>query len=68
MPPFVRRDGAAYTRAAGMAEDAVANEERWLSDRLSAHGLTIREPIHHGGWSGRAKAVSFQDIVVAGRT
>jgi SAM-dependent methyltransferase len=68
VPAFVRRDGAAFIGADGVAEEAVAYEERWLRDRSAAHRLTIREPIHRGSWSGRPKAVSFQDIVVAGRT
>jgi SAM-dependent methyltransferase len=46
-------------------EDAVAYDERWVTARLAAHGLSLRT-LAHGTWSGR-EGRSFQDIVVATR-
>lgn len=53
--------------SAELPEQAVAYEEAWVHDRLAAHGLRVREPVHRGCWSGRAGARSFQDIVVVDR-
>jgi SAM-dependent methyltransferase len=47
-------------------EEAVAYDERWVRERLGAHGLTV-DAIHAGSWSGRDDPTSFQDIVVATR-
>jgi SAM-dependent methyltransferase len=47
-------------------EAAVAFKDRWLAERLRAHGLKPREPVRRGSWRG-APGASFQDIVVAGR-
>jgi SAM-dependent methyltransferase len=50
-----------------LPEEAVAYDARWLRERLTAHGLRLREPIHPGTWSGREDGLSFQDVVVAER-
>jgi SAM-dependent methyltransferase len=47
-------------------ESAVAHEEAWLRERLDAHGLVLREPVHHGSWTGQ-EGKSFQDMLVADR-
>lgn len=46
-------------------ESAVAYEERWLAERLSARRLSL-DVLAHGNWSG-LEGGSFQDIVVAHR-
>ncbi len=45
-------------------EQAIAYDGVWLRATLAARGLHDIE-IHPGGWSGRAPAISYQDIVVA---
>jgi SAM-dependent methyltransferase len=47
-------------------EEAVAYDERWVRERLEAHGLVLRQR-RSGSWSGRQPHRSFQDIVVAER-
>jgi SAM-dependent methyltransferase len=49
-----------------LPEEAVAYDERWVRERLDAHGLAVHA-LQHGSWSGRDSHVSFQDIVVAER-
>jgi SAM-dependent methyltransferase len=49
----------------GVPEDAVAYDQRWLTQRLPARGLSLHT-VAHGTWSGR-EGRSFQDIVVAHR-
>ena len=48
-------------------EYAVAYDEADVLAALSRHGLELVPPVHHGGWSGRPSAESFQDIVVAAK-
>ncbi len=45
-------------------EFAVAYKEDFIRGILKRHGLKIVEPIHFGSWCGRAKHVSFQDILL----
>lgn len=47
-------------------EAAVAYPDPWLRDRLMAHGLRPREPIHFGSWAG-VPGISYQDLIVAER-
>lgn len=47
-------------------EKGVAHRERWLHERLAAHGLRLRGPVLYGTWGGHAGA-SLQDMVVAER-
>lgn len=58
--------GAAAIADPAVPEAAVAYPESWLRERLSAHGLRVREPMRYGSWRGR-DGLSFQDIVVADR-
>ncbi len=64
----LRGDGAgAATLVADpdVPESAVAYEESWLTERLSARGLSLHA-LAHGTWlAGEGR--SFQDIVVAHR-
>ena len=58
--------GQARVMDAAEPERAVAHRERWLHQRLAAHGLRLRGPVLYGTWAGHAGA-SLQDIVVAER-
>jgi hypothetical protein len=46
----------------------VAVEERSVRAMLAEAGLTIREPIRFGRWTGLPVGLSFQDIVLAARS
>ena len=46
---------------------AVAYEESFIRSLFTKHGFHIAEPIRYGYWSGRAKFLSLQDVVVAHR-
>ncbi len=59
-------DPAVRVADLAVAEDAVAYEEAWLTERMAAHGLSLHA-LAHGTWSAR-DGRSFQDIVVAHRT
>jgi SAM-dependent methyltransferase len=59
-------DGPGAVADPEVPEAAVAYPEAWLRERLAAHGLRLREPVHPGSWRG-TPGVSFQDIVVAER-
>jgi SAM-dependent methyltransferase len=48
-------------------EGTIAYREEFVRELYEKHGLAIREPIHHGMWSGRADFLSWQDVVVADR-
>jgi ubiquinone/menaquinone biosynthesis C-methylase UbiE len=48
-------------------ERAIAVEETVVRSLYARHGLTIREPIRYGGWSGRRPFLSRQDVVIATR-
>lgn len=63
-----RRNMGGYWGVEGRtAEGAVAYAESDVRELYRAAGLSIREPILYGGWSGRARPLSnhSQDIVVA---
>lgn len=65
-PPPFRRIGEALPVAVAdpaVPEDAVAYDERWVRERLAAHGLKLGA-VHAGSWAGRPGA-SHQDIVIA---
>ena len=51
---------------ADVPEEAVAYDERWVRERLRAHGLEARE-VRYGSWCGRQEFTSFQDLVLAAR-
>jgi ubiquinone/menaquinone biosynthesis C-methylase UbiE len=63
---FRHRDGATWVADPALPEAAAAYHIRWIRERLSAHGLVLREPIYHGSWTGHPGR-SSQDIVVADR-
>lgn len=47
---------------------AVAYDESYLTERVRASGLNVREAIHFGYWTGRQDGLSFQDMLVLDRT
>ena len=59
-PPYAVVDPAA-------PEDAVAYDEDWVSTRLAAASLRLRDPVRYGSWCGRDVFTSYQDIVIADR-
>jgi hypothetical protein len=46
-------------------ESVVAYDEAHVREAFAAHGLAIRAPIRHGNWCGRARALTYQDVVIA---
>jgi SAM-dependent methyltransferase len=61
-------EGAGYRSSrADYPEDAVAYAEEDVRQMFERAGLEIREPIHPGGWCGRAAALEGQDMIVAYR-
>jgi SAM-dependent methyltransferase len=59
------RDATTLVADPAVPESAVAYDERWVIERLSARGLSV-DVLAHGSWSG-LEGGSFQDIVVAHR-
>jgi SAM-dependent methyltransferase len=49
-------------------EEAVAYDAEWVLQALEEARLTPVLPVHWGRWSGRANALSYQDVVIAERT
>jgi SAM-dependent methyltransferase len=48
-------------------EGTIAYREDVVRDLYTKHGLVIREPVHHGMWSGRDQWLTWQDLIVADR-
>ena len=66
-PPFLRVDPSAPTalRNRAIPEEAVAFDEPWVRERLTAHGLSWHA-LARGTWRG-GEGRSLQDILVAHR-
>lgn len=64
---FVHGFGSARTLAPGNPDHAIAYPEDQVRAWMASAGLTIVEPVRYGDWSGRAPAVTHQDILVARR-
>lgn len=60
--------GAALVADPALPEEAIGYPEAWVRERIAAAGLALREPVHHGAWTGRARARSFQDLLVVDRS
>jgi SAM-dependent methyltransferase len=58
--------GAARVDEPQAPEDAVAYPIEWVRERLEEAGLSLRQPVWSGGWTGRP-GLSGQDIVIADR-
>lgn len=64
-PPFsVDRGDHRLVDAADPAE-AVAFDERWVREAIGRAGLQLTGPVRYGSWCGRARYLSYQDIVIA---
>jgi SAM-dependent methyltransferase len=63
---FDNERGASLVADPGAPESAVAYRLPWLRERMHAHGLILRDPVHRGWWAGQ-QGPSSQDIVVAER-
>jgi SAM-dependent methyltransferase len=48
-------------------ESAVAYDEGYVRGLFSRQGLTVKEPVIYGTWSGRSDGLSLQDIVIASK-
>lgn len=60
-----RFDGPGYlTVDEKMPECAIAFPETTVFTVFEKHGFRVVSPVYYGGWSGRANALSYQDIVV----
>lgn len=64
---FLHEVGGARVMDEHAPENAVAYPEPYLLDLFERNGFLVRQPIRYGAWSGRADALSQQDIVVARR-
>lgn len=56
-----------WTSDRDLPENAIAHDETLCRALFARVGLSIKEPIRYGAWSGRTQAVSYQDIIVASR-
>lgn len=67
-PPFHADPALAPASVSDRAapETAVAYPERWLRERLDAHGLELQS-IHPGSWRGSSAGLTLQDVVIARR-
>ncbi|MBN2346555.1 MAG: class I SAM-dependent methyltransferase [Candidatus Aminicenantes bacterium] len=52
---------------AKMPEASIAHEEGRIRALHETCGLRVQEPVRYGSWSGRARFLSSQDIIVAGK-
>jgi SAM-dependent methyltransferase len=57
--------GIYRTRDESIPENALAIEEGEVRRMFGEASLEVIEPIHFGGWTGRAETLSYQDIVLA---
>jgi len=46
-------------------EDALAYDEKFITNLFDKHGLPIAQPILYGFWCGREKFFTYQDLIVA---
>jgi SAM-dependent methyltransferase len=61
---FIHEVGGCFTTTLENPEAAVAFLEPYIRGLFARSGLTICEPIHFGSWCGRARFLSYQDIVI----
>jgi SAM-dependent methyltransferase len=63
--PFTKKLEGYWVTERDKEEGAVAYEQAWVCELHHKYGLPIREPIHHGKWSGVKSDITWQDIVIA---
>jgi SAM-dependent methyltransferase len=61
---FSRGAGDEWTTDPRLPEEAIAFELDQVREMIGASGLSLREPIHRGGWAQAPAAPSLQDIIV----
>jgi SAM-dependent methyltransferase len=62
---FKHKKGVYRTITMHRPEDAVCYDEPFVVRLYEKYGLAIDGPIRYGSWSGRARFLSHQDIIVA---
>lgn len=62
---FNYRIGEMYLRNINDPEAAICYNEAFIRKLYTKNGLTIKEPIHYGNWSGREIFLSYQDIIIS---
>ena len=62
---FAHDMGGYFTTRPTDPEAAIAYEEASVLRRLDLSGLDVVQPVRYGSWCGRARHLSYQDIVVA---
>lgn len=67
MLPFAHPTEGGLVISRREPEAAVAYPEADVREWMAAAGLRVREPVHHGVWSGTPDGLTLQDVVVAER-
>lgn len=65
---FIHEIGGCFTTTVDDPEVAIAFSETCSRKLMDKFGLSISDPIHYGSWCGRAKFLSYQDIIIATKT
>lgn len=60
--------GSCWVADASDPEALTGYEENFMRAMYNKYNLQIKEPIHYGGWSGREKSLSYQDLILAFKT
>lgn len=66
--PLGASHGVYRLRSEEYPEMAIGFEEDFIRELVNKNGLTLRDPIHFGSWSGRDPSTSFQDVVIASKS
>ena len=64
---FAHDMGGYFTTRPDDPEAAIAYEEGTVLQLLDRCGMAVLPPLHYGGWCGRARHLSYQDIIVASK-
>lgn len=64
---FTPFEGPAFVLDRDHPEAGVAYDEAAVRDLLDRTGVAVAEPVRQGGWCGRERFTSYQDLVVARR-
>lgn len=62
---FVFQIDGCVTTTPGNPEAAIAFSEPYVREAFDRYGLSVTDAVRYGSWCGRAKSLSYQDIVVA---
>jgi len=58
-------DGACWTISPADPESAIGFDEAYVLDLYERCGLKITDRVYYGSWCGRAKFLSYQDLILA---